>query len=140
MRPASSLAVSLAVWSFVGSHSPAAEPSQPPADSATPGAASPAVPEAKHAAPTEQQTKALVACLGCHDISAERKVLVGPPLYGIWGARPVTVGIPFSSWDRSALDRWLKDPAKVVPQTRMTYKVANSKKRQEVINALESLR
>lgn len=118
----------------------AAEESKADSKLAETAQAEPAAAETKVSVPTEQQMKVLASCLGCHDLSADRKTIFGPPLFGTWGAKPVTVGVPFAKWDKPALERWLKDPTKIVPQTKMTFKVANSKKRQDIIKALEGLR
>lgn len=83
---------------------------------------------------------ALSACVTCHDISPDKKKLVGPPLYGVYGSKPVTAGIPFGKWDQKSLDSWIKDPLKVKPTTIMTYATGNPKKRGEIIKALQTLK
>lgn len=129
-----------ASWSLTSVPAIAAEPAKSESTPVKAAVATPADPEKKVSAPTEQQMKSLASCLGCHDVSADRKTLIGPPLFGVWGAKPVTVGVPFTKWDKPALERWLMDPAKLVPQTKMTFKVANSRKRQDIVKALEGLR
>lgn len=83
---------------------------------------------------------ALSACVTCHDTSPAKNRLVGPGLYGIYGAKPVTPGLSFAKWDDKTLDAWLKDPAKVKPGTLMSYSVGNPKKRAETIKALKALK
>lgn len=84
--------------------------------------------------------KSLVTCIGCHDISSAKKTLVGPPLFGLYGSKPTTDGVSFAKWDKSSLDTWLKDPAKVKPGTTMAFKVKQDKKRAEIIQALSELK
>lgn len=83
---------------------------------------------------------ALSACVTCHDTSPAKNKLVGPGLYGVYGAKPVTPGISFAKWDEKSLDTWLKDPSKVKPGTLMSYSVGNPKKRAAAVKALKSLK
>ena len=91
-------------------------------------------------APAQAADAALSPCLGCHDVSSDKKKLVGPPLFGVYGSKPVTAGIPFGKWDQASLDTWIKDPSKVKAATLMTYATGNPKKRGEIIKALQSLK
>lgn len=83
---------------------------------------------------------ALATCIGCHDITPAKKQMVGPGLYGVFGAKPVTAGISFAKWDDKSLDTWLKDPSKVKAGTAMAYSVGNPKKRGEIVKALKTLK
>lgn len=83
--------------------------------------------------------KQLSACTVCHDISTERKTLIGPPLFGMAGATP-SIEVPFKQWDEVALDQWLSDPGKLKPGTSMSYRVEDPKKRAEIIQALLTLK
>ena len=85
-------------------------------------------------------SKELVTCIGCHDISSAKKQLVGPPLFGLYGSKPTTTGVSFAKWDKSSLDKWLKDPAAVKPATSMAFKVKNDAKRGKIIDALAELK
>lgn len=91
------------------------------------------------AAATDPQA-ALSTCIGCHDISKDKKALVGPPLFGLVGRKPAISGVPFAAWDAKNLDQWLKDPSKVKADTTMAFKVKNDQKRAAIIQALTSLR
>lgn len=96
------------------------------------------------AAPARAQAAAvppaLTTCVTCHDLTAEKKKLVGPPLFGIANAKPSISGVPYAKWDTASLDLWLKDPLKVKPTTLMTFSVGNPKKRAEVVKALAVLK
>lgn len=85
-------------------------------------------------------SKELVTCVGCHDITDAKKPLVGPPLFGLFGAKPTTAGVGFAKWDKASLDKWLKDPAAVKPGTTMAFKVKNDKKRAAIIDAISELK
>lgn len=87
-----------------------------------------------------QQAQLLSGCKTCHDISPQRKTIVGPPLYGLFGAKPQMSGVPYTKWDRQALDEFLRDPSQVKPNTMMTYRVRENDKRKAIIDALEVLR
>ena len=89
---------------------------------------------------TAQQAQLLSGCKTCHDVSPQRKTIVGPPLYGLFGSKPVASGIPYTKWDRQALDEFLRDPAQVKANTMMTYRVRENDKRKAIIDALEALR
>lgn len=91
-------------------------------------------------APAHATDAALATCAGCHDLSPAKNKLVGPPLFGIYGAKPVTAGIPFAKWDKASLDTWIKDPMKVKPGTMMAIATGNPKKRAEIVKALQALK
>lgn len=82
---------------------------------------------------------ALGACATCHDISPAKNKLVGPPLYGVYGNKPVGTGIAVAKWDEGSLDKWLTNPSKIKPDSMMTYTVGNPKKRKEIIQAIKEL-
>jgi cytochrome c2 len=84
--------------------------------------------------------KELVTCVGCHDITAAKKQLVGPPLFGLFGEKPTTAGVGFAKWDKTSLDKWLKDPSAVKPGTAMAFAVKNDKKREKIIQAISELK
>ncbi|MBO9539893.1 hypothetical protein J7643_04780 [bacterium] len=84
--------------------------------------------------------KALGACATCHDISPAKNKLVGPPLFGSFGAKPLGDGIEVAKWDEGSLDKWLTNPGKMKPGTLMSYQVGNPKKRLEIIKALKELK
>ncbi|MDH4224190.1 MAG: hypothetical protein OEW12_00915 [Deltaproteobacteria bacterium] len=82
----------------------------------------------------------LSACKSCHDISATKKSVMGPPLFGIMGAKPVGAGITVAVWDDKTMDQWLLDSKKVSSQSKMVYKVADGAKRAAIIAALKDLK
>lgn len=86
-----------------------------------------------------QPGKRLTSCIICHDISAERKKVVGPPLFGVFGSTP-SIEVPFKVWDEEALDKWLSGPAKIKPETQMIYQVNDPNQRVMIIKALEDLK
>lgn len=91
-------------------------------------------------APGAAAQRTLRACGGCHDLSSERRRLVGPPLHGVFGARPSIEGVPYGRWDEPALDEWLADPFRVKPTTGMAYRLPEKGGREEIIEALRALR
>jgi cytochrome c len=79
------------------------------------------------------------ACSGCHSIDEND---VGPRHRGVVGRRAGSVpGYAYSAalrtsgivWTPANLDRWLTNPQKVVPGTRMYFSVANPKQRADII-------
>jgi cytochrome c len=84
---------------------------------------------AAQAAPPEPQVGQAVygRCLACHSLAYDR---TGPRHCGLFGRRAGSVpGFEYSAamkrskivWDAATLDRFLANPAKVVPGTSMTY-------------------
>ncbi len=72
----------------------------------------------------------------------------GPKLRGVYGRRVAGVtGFGYSdvlkklnlTWDEASLDRWLKDPEAVAPDTDMAFRLADQAERQAVIAYLKSL-
>jgi cytochrome c len=70
------------------------------------------------------------ACAACHALEPDRN-LTGPSLAGIWERHAASVP-SFSRyspalksadvvWDAKTLDPWLKDPARFIPENRMTF-------------------
>jgi cytochrome c len=84
-------------------------------------------------------------CSGCH--SADRD-MEGPRLGGVFGRPSGTVpSFPYSdalkraqiTWDAAALDRWLTDPDKLVPDTDMAFRVEKADERADIIRYLQQL-
>jgi cytochrome c len=83
-------------------------------------------------------------CLACHSLAADR---VGPHHCGIVGRRAGSVpGFAYSeamkkskfTWDEKTLDRFLQNPAKMMPGTSMTYAgVPEAKDRADLIAYLQ---
>lgn len=88
-------------------------------------------------------------CKSCHAVE-KGKTLIGPSLYGIVGTKAGDVaGYPFSPalkgsglvWDEVTLDKWLENPMKLVPGTRMSYAgQADPEKRKAIIAYLKTLK
>lgn len=117
-----------------------------PAPALTPAAAStPAAPAAKIAVAAPAS---FAICRACHSVEAGKNG-VGPTLFAIVGSKAGEVpGYAFSpalknsgiTWDRAALDTWLKSPMKMVPGTKMVMAVPDAGKRKEIIDYLETLK
>lgn len=91
---------------------------------------------------------AFATCRSCHSVEPGKHG-IGPSLFGIVGTKAGGIpGFNFSpalrnsgvTWDRQSLDTWLQGPMKMVPGTRMVIGVSDPKKRQEVIDYLETLK
>jgi cytochrome c len=83
-------------------------------------------------------------CEGCHALDANR---VGPAHRGVYGRRAGTaVGYNYSPglmrsrivWTGVNLDRWLRDPRAMVPETRMAFRLSDPKARADVIAYLRA--
>ena len=84
-------------------------------------------------------------CTGCHAVDTNKE---GPRLRGVFGRAAGGVeGFPYSEgmkksrvvWDEATLDRWLTDPASVVPDNDMAFRLDNAGKRADLIAYLKSL-
>ena len=71
-----------------------------------------------------------IRCSACHGISDSAVARIGPNLQGVIGRKAGTLpGYRYSSamqaaeivWDEATLDRWLADPAALVPGTAMAF-------------------
>jgi cytochrome c len=100
-------------------------------------------------APTEEDRgKDLFArrCSGCHALDSMKE---GPPLRGVYGRRAGSApGFVYSEalersvirWDETTLDRWLRDPNAMAPDTDMEFRLTDAEERKAVIVYLKSLR
>ncbi|MBM3267520.1 MAG: hypothetical protein FJZ01_07725 [Candidatus Sericytochromatia bacterium] len=82
----------------------------------------------------------LSPCAGCHALNGVKKKVAGPPLAGLYGAKPLKAGIKVARWDDASLNRFLWNPEKVDPTTRMFFKVRDDKRRAEIIIAMKALK
>ncbi|WP_255504559.1 cytochrome c family protein [Novosphingobium sp. EMRT-2] len=88
-------------------------------------------------------------CKSCHSVD-KGKNMIGPSLAGIVGTKAGDVaGFSFSpalkgsglTWDDATLDKWLENPMKLVPGTRMTYSgQTDPAKRKAIIEYLKTLK
>ena len=78
----------------------------------------------------EQGARVFRACSICHSLTPGRHML-GPSLAGVWGRKAGTApsftryseALKTSGvvWNAVTLDLWLTDPAKFIPNNRMTF-------------------
>lgn len=112
-------------------------PADTPAPAATPTTAADGAPPA------------FGICKSCHSVE-KGKNMIGPSLAGIVGTKAGDVaGFSFSpalkgsglTWDDATLDKWLENPMKLVPGTRMTYSgQPDPAKRKAIIEYLKTLK
>ena len=87
-------------------------------------------------------------CAACHSIESGGPNQTGPNLHGVLGKAAGTnqPGFEYSAalrasgltWDDATLDAWIKDPAALVPHTKMTFAGFTKKeKRDDVIAYLK---
>ena len=85
-------------------------------------------------------------CIACHSIDANR---VGPAHKGVFGRKAGGVkdydyspAVKASRivWNARTLDRWLADPGKLIPGTKMGYSVPEAKDRADLIEYLKTAR
>lgn len=89
-------------------------------------------------------------CSACHHFNKGGGTLVGPDLYGVFGAKIAGVpGYSFSSalkkhtgdWTAQELNEWLKSPSTFAPGTYMTFPgLSSQQQREDVIAYLKSLK
>jgi cytochrome c len=84
-------------------------------------------------------------CGWSHDLDRTKE---GPMLRKIFGHRSgSTAGFPYSdavkssrlTWDEQALDKWLEDPEKLIPNNDMAARVPDAADRANIIAYLKSL-
>jgi cytochrome c len=91
--------------------------------------------------------KDFIVCRACHQIGPNAKNSVGPVLNGVVGRKAGTYpGYKYSeaneksgiTWTPEELDKYLTNPQKVVPGTKMIFPgIKNEQKRKDVIAYLE---
>lgn len=84
-------------------------------------------------------------CSGCHALDSDKE---GPRLRGVYGRKAAGVpGFGYSEalkksaiqWDAANLQRWLKEPEAVAPDTDMAFRMGDAEERNAVIAYLKSL-
>jgi cytochrome c len=84
-------------------------------------------------------------CGGCHSLDGDKE---GPRLRGVYG-RPAGSVASFHysdalrsasfAWDAPTLEKWLTEPASVIPETDMDFRLEKPDERQEIIAYLKQL-
>ncbi|MDQ6972998.1 MAG: c-type cytochrome [Mariprofundaceae bacterium] len=87
---------------------------------------------AEHGDALRGKAVAHVRCLPCHHLHQSSRG-IGPSLQGIFNRAPSISGVPFSHWDASALDVWLKGPRLIKPNTEMSIPPMSERDRTDVI-------
>ncbi len=78
-------------------------------------------------------------CLSCHYTNKPLRK-VGPSLKGIFGRVPTISGVPYTRWDKAALEQWLADPSGVKPSTTMVIPgIKSEQQRLDIIEYLKKL-
>lgn len=90
------------------------------------------------------------ACAVCHTATKDGPNRMGPNLWGVFDTAAASkVGFAYSpalkaaglTWDSATLDKWLTNPAALVPGTHMAFPgQPDASKRQELIAFLQSLK
>ena len=99
---------------------------------------------------------AIKQCFACHDITENKQIKVGPPLWGIYGSKPGQVeGYQYSEahlskadslvWDDATIDAYVQDPKALIPGNKMVYPmpgtpVMKEKHRKNLIEFLKTLK
>ena len=128
---------------------PGATPSTPPVSgaSATPSPAASARPSAAAPVVVAGPPAAFATCGVCHSVTPGQN-MIGPSLAGVSGRRAGTAaGFSYSpgmrganlTWNDGNLDRYLADPAAVVPGTAMPAPGLDAAQRRAVIAYLKTL-
>jgi cytochrome c len=98
-------------------------------------------------AAAEERGKDLFArrCSGCHALDLDKE---GPRLRGVYGRLAGGVaGFGYSEglkkvgvrWDEASLDRWLRDPEAMAPDTDMAFRLVDGDERKAVIAYLKEV-
>lgn len=104
------------------------------------------MPAAAMAADAEAGKKVFNKCKACHAVD---KNGVGPHLGEVVGRKAGSVeGFEYSeavknsgvTWDEKSLDQWLQGPGKMIPGTKMVFKLSKEEDRADVIEYLKTLK
>lgn len=119
----------------------------PAAAATTPAAASTTA--AAATTPAAAAPASFTMCKTCHS-TEPGKTIIGPSLAGVYGTKAAEVpGYQFSpalkaaglTWNDATLDKWIENPMKLVPGTKMTYAgQPDAAKRKEIIAYLKTLK
>ena len=100
------------------------------------------------AAEVEAGRRAFVRCVACHTLDAQGSQRFGPHLAGIVGRRAASVpDYPYTplmhsqefTWTRKRLDRWLKQPQKMLGDVCLPFTgLESAKERRALIAYLEN--
>lgn len=118
--------------------------------SATPAAAASALPSATASVAAADAAPADFAqCKACHAVEAGKNG-IGPSLAGVFGRKSASVeGFAYSdaakklgvTWNEGNLDKWLENPMKMAPGTKMTFAgISDKARRDAVIDYLKTLK
>lgn len=86
----------------------------------------------------------LSRCIACHSLDVN---LAGPAHRGVFGSKAGSVaGYDYSPalrkskvvWNEKTLDKWLKNPEKLIPGQKMGYSVSDAKAREDLIAYLKT--
>lgn len=89
-----------------------------------------------------------ILCGSCHSNVAVESIKIGPHLAGIFNRKVAAVeGYNYSSalrktdfsWDEKQLDKWLTNPASMLPGTKMAFPGLGESQRQAIIAYLKTL-
>jgi cytochrome c len=89
------------------------------------------------------------ACGTCHTVAKDGEHRQGPNLWNIVGAKSAAKsGFAYSAalaaagltWSEANLDRWLEDPAEMIPGSVMAYAQRNPDRRALIIDFLKTLK
>ena len=97
------------------------------------------------------QRLAQSACAQCHSFSRGQGHGVGPNLFGVVGkpaaaadgfaySKPFVDAMKGKTWDRALMERWLADTQAVAPGSGMVYFQDDPRKRDALIEYLQSLK
>ncbi len=100
--------------------------------------------------PVTAGKKTFRVCAACHTVDKDGSNLIGPNLYGIYGAKAgsradFTYSKAFRAvdivWNDESLDAFLTRPSKYIPNNRMSYGgIKDEQKRAHLIAYLKTLR
>lgn len=128
----------------------ATETTAPAADPAAPAATTAATPAATGTPLADAAPASAKICLTCHKADKDAGNGIGPNLFGVFGQKSGQVaGYNYTeanknsghTWDEATLDKYLTNPMKEVPGTKMTWAgYADAGKRKEVIEWMKTLK